>query len=213
MVRIHDLERFRMLLQGGTLGGSEWILPNQLGKVVYLQDTWVFVAFKAVFFRQVWIVVFNTARTAMFMYGGLRDRDFVILHRFWIHVHHHRVGGVTTSASWVVLGVDLGNPSIEDILRCGFPRTLNTIWFSASNLKASGLNPPKRSLSKVRVIYNKYIILSGEILHFEYPPCEIMGLSIFFRYQFFKDEYFFKRVRVLLLSDIPRYIQYKKLFQ
>ena len=53
-------------------------------------------------------------------------------------MHHHRVGGVTTNSAWVGLGVSFGNPSMEVILSCAVPSTLNTIWDTTSRINTRG---------------------------------------------------------------------------
>ena len=64
------------------------------------------------------------------MFGGSMVRDLRGRHGSWKLLHRHRVGVV-----WVVLGLEFGNPSMDSILRCGVPITLNTIWYSAAKIK------------------------------------------------------------------------------
>ena len=52
------------------------------------------------------------------IYGGYRIRDFRGRHGSWRILHHHRVGGVTTSAAYVELWVHFGTLSMEAILVC-----------------------------------------------------------------------------------------------
>ena len=48
---------------------------------------------------------------------GSRVRNFMVIHGSWQLVHHHRVGGVTTTAVLVGLGAAFANLSMEAILR------------------------------------------------------------------------------------------------
>ena len=63
-----------------------------------------------------------------------RVRNFRGRHGSWKLVHHHRVGTVATAAAWVGLWAAFGKPSMEVILRCRFPRTLNIIWYTRYKL-------------------------------------------------------------------------------
>ena len=67
-----------------------------------------------------------------------RVRNFRGIYGSWRLVHHHRVEVVTTAAVWVGIGASFGNPSMEAVLSCGVPRTLNTIWDTTSKLKTIG---------------------------------------------------------------------------
>ena len=73
--------------------------------------------------------------TAVLMSVGSRVIKSRVIYRSWLLVHHHIVGGATTAAAWVGLGAYFGKPSMESILSCGVPRTLNTIWDTMSKLK------------------------------------------------------------------------------
>ena len=105
--------RFRTFVKGGTLGGDEGFPPNQVGKLVDSQDTWVFVSGKVLFFRKIWGVGPNKARTLFLMYWEMRARDFRITHVSWIHMHQYRLAGVTTAADWVGLGGVFWGPLYE----------------------------------------------------------------------------------------------------
>ena len=87
------------------------------------------------FVIQLWVGGINRDRTAVLISVGSRVRNFRGRHGSWRLVHHHMMGGVTTAAAWVGLGVDFGKPSMEAILSCVLPRILNTIWDTMSRLK------------------------------------------------------------------------------
>ena len=130
--------RFRKFLHGGTVSGTEWLPPNQERRLINLQYYCFFVSGNPSFVRQLWGGGISRDRTAFLMCVGLRFRNFRGIHGSWKLVHHHRVGKVTTAALWVGLGDAIGDRSMEDILICGVPRTLYTIWDTTSNLKTRG---------------------------------------------------------------------------
>ena len=65
-------------------------------------------------------------RTGLLMFGGYGSRKLRVIHEPFRKVHHHRVGGVTTTSAWAGLGVNFGNPYMEAILNYGVPRAFNT---------------------------------------------------------------------------------------
>ena len=103
------------------------------------------------FFGQVWGGGINNYRTSVLISRGYRFRYFRKRHGPWILVRHHRVGRVTTAASWVKLGVDFGNPSMEVILSCSVTRALKNNWDSADKLNTREYLPPRNSLWRTEV--------------------------------------------------------------
>ena len=79
------------------------------------------------FVGQLWGGGINRDRTTVLIYVGYRVRKFRGRHGYWQLVYHYGVEGVTTAAAWVGLGAAFGNPFIEALLSCGFPRTFITI--------------------------------------------------------------------------------------
>ena len=65
---------------------------------------------------------------------GYRIRNFRGIHGSWRLGHHKRVEGVTTSAAWLGLRAAFGDPSMEAVLSCGVPRTLNKVWDTTSKI-------------------------------------------------------------------------------
>ena len=88
-------------------------------------------------------------------------------HRLWRLVHHLRVGVVTTAAVWVGLEAAFGDPSMDAILICGIPSTLNTIWDKMSKLKIGAL--PRNSLRRTEIGKRKEFPL--EDFSFTRPHC------------------------------------------
>ena len=90
------------------------------------------------FSRQLWGGVNNRDRLVLLMSVGYRIRNFRGIHGSWRLGHHNRVEGVTTSAAWLGLWAAFGGPSMEAVLSCGVPRTLNKVWDTTSKLKTRG---------------------------------------------------------------------------
>ena len=103
---------FRKFLQGGTLIGAGWLPPNQAIRLSNLQYSWGFVSGSPSFVRQLWGGVINRYRTEFLMSVGYRFIKFSGRHGSWQLVHHHRVGGVTTSSALVRIGAAFGKPSV-----------------------------------------------------------------------------------------------------
>ena len=113
-----------------------------------------FVSVNPIIVRQLCGGGINKYSIEVLMHGGYRVGYLRGRHVSWLLVHHHRVGGVTTTEAWVGLGVDFENPSIESILSCVVPSNLNTIWDSMSNLKTGGISAPQGLSMKDRRGYN-----------------------------------------------------------
>ena len=111
---------------------------------------------------------------------GSRARKFRGRYGSWQLVHQHRVGGVTTASAWVGLGANFGNRSMEAMLSCGFPITLNKIWETASKRNTRG-EVASQELSVKDRNKDKKNIHSGEFLSHKYPLCFIEGRSVFTR--------------------------------
>ena len=109
---------------------------------------------------------------------GYIFKKFRGIHGSCLLVHHHRVGGVTTSAAWVGLGAAFGNPSREAILSCGVPRTLNTIWYTTSKLKTIW-EVASQELSVKYGKRDKESVSMGGFLPHKNPLCLIEGPSVF----------------------------------
>ena len=116
MLEIYAPERFRNLLQGGTLSRSKWLPPDQARRLRNLQDSYFFVSGSPSFFRHLWGGGINMDMMAVLMSVGYRVKYFRGRHGSWQPVHHHKVGGATTAAAWVELGDAFGKPSMEAIL-------------------------------------------------------------------------------------------------
>ena len=85
---------------------------------------------------------------------------------------------MTIAAAWVVLGEGLFNLSMEDILRCGFPRTLNTLWYTGFKLKIGGADA-SQELSAKDIQWDNNIVFTGVFLPHNDPLCLIEGTSVF----------------------------------
>ena len=68
------------------------------------------------------------SRTAVLISGGKMVEDLRTRHGSCRLAHHHKMRRKITLAEWVRLGMDFGGPPMEDILSCGVPRTLITVW-------------------------------------------------------------------------------------
>ena len=106
---------------------SGYLLTKRGGSAVY-KIRFFFVS-GSPSFLQLWGggIISDRYRASVLMSVGYRVRNLRGRHRYWQLVHHHRVGGVTNVELWVGIAADFGNQSIEAILSCRFPRTLNTI--------------------------------------------------------------------------------------
>ena len=93
MLQIYASKMFRKFLQGGTLSGTEWLLPNQVRRLRNLQDSCFFVSGSPSFVRHLWVGGINRGRTAVLMSVGSRVRNFRGRHGSCRLVHCHRVGG------------------------------------------------------------------------------------------------------------------------
>ena len=115
---------------------------------------------------------------AVLMSVGSRVRNFRVRHGYCKPVHHHMVGGVTTDAAWVGPGAAFGNPSMEAILNCGVPITLNKIWDSASKLNTRVEVASQEISMKGGKRDNKSVSTGGLLPHKD-PLCFIEGPSVF----------------------------------
>ena len=132
------------------------------------------------FVRQLWGGGINRDRTAVLMSVGYRVIKFRGRHGSWRLVHHHRVGGVTTAAAWAEIGAAFGNPSMEAILSCGFPGTLNTIWDKTSKLNTRG-EAASQKLSMKDGKRDNESMSTGGLIHHKNPLCFIEAPSVFTR--------------------------------
>ena len=156
------------LLQGGTLSGAEWLPPNQARRLSNLQDSWFFMSGSPSFSRQLWGGGINRDRTSVLMFVESRVRKFRGRHGSCQLVHHHRVGRETTPSVWVGLGSAFGNPSMEAILSCGVPATLNKIWDKTSKLKTRG-EVSSEEISVKDGKRDKESVSTGVLLPHKYP--------------------------------------------
>ena len=109
-----------------------------------------------------------------------RVRNFRGIYGSWRLVHHHRVEVVTTAAVWVGIGASFGNPSMEAVLSCGVPRTLNTIWDTTSKLKTIGEAASQEIYVKDRK-RDKESMYTGGFLSHKDPLCFLEGIFVFTR--------------------------------
>ena len=79
---------------------------------------------------------------------------------------------MTTAAAWVGLRDAFGNPSMEDIIICVFPRTLNIIWYTASKQMTIG-EAASQELSVKNRRWDKESVLTGGLLPHKDPLCFI----------------------------------------
>ena len=101
-------------------------------------------------------------------------------HESWRLVHHHRVGGVTTSAAWAWIGAAFGNLSMDTILSCGVPSMLNIIWETTYKLKTVGAASSQELSVKDGKGYKEIMPIGGLIPH-KNLLCLIEGPSMFAR--------------------------------
>ena len=60
----------------------------------------------------------------------------------------------------------------------GVPINLSTVWYSASKIKARGVDIPKQSSPRDLMGY-KEVVSGGVFLPYGYPSCEILGPYVF----------------------------------
>ena len=130
------------------------------------------------FVRQLWGVVINRDRKSVLMSVVSRVINFRVIHGFWKLVYHHRLGGVTTNSACVGIGEAFGNPSMEAIMSCKFPRTLTTTWYKTSKLKIEGSPAFQEIYVKDGKRDKESMSIGGFISHI-YPLCWIEGPFMF----------------------------------
>ena len=118
------------------MGLSGYLLTKRGGSAIYKITG--FLSGSTSFYRQLWGGGINSDSTSVLMSVGSRVISSRRIHGSCQLVYHHRVGVVTTAEVWVGIGAAFWNPSIESILSCVVPRTLNTIWDTTSKLNTSG---------------------------------------------------------------------------
>ena len=158
----------------------KWPAHNQSERLRDVQDSYFFVSGSPSFVIPLWGGGINRDRKEVLISVGYRVIKFRGRHRSWRLVHHHRVGVMTKNEVWVGLGAASGNSSMEAILRCGVPRTLNKIWYKTYKLKSGGA-AAYQELSVKNGKGDKESVSTGVFISHKVPLCLIEVPSMFTR--------------------------------